>query len=280
MKLTAQDFYALFAPSECGLRVYLRAKGEPEAEPSEFEEVLRRLGQCHEAKHLATFKKVVNFGDIPFEERATATMAHVRAGAAVLYQPALKCLTTLDGVPFEVVGEPDFLIRENDDYVIRDVKMVRRVDEESHPEVMLQLQYYGWLYTQVFGSAPLRLEVFNGQSAVVTVPEDAESVLGHLRRVLKLKLLDKAPYQPVGWSKCTGCGFHDPCWTEAKAKKDVALVLGVDQGLAMKLHEEGARLQGLQNGITFAAFNIAQFFHPFKLIIDQRLQRPHVKRLD
>jgi len=261
MKLTAQDFYAQYSPSECGLRVYLRAKGEPEAEPSEFEEVLRRLGKRHEATHLATFPQIVDLRDITIEERAAATMAQVRVGAAVLYQPVLKCSTTLDSVACDFVGEPDFLIRENDGYVIRDVKMVRRVDEESHPEVILQLQFYGWLYTQVFGLPPLRLEVFNGQSAVVVVPNDVDNVLRHLRAVLKLKLLDEAPYHPVGWSKCTGCGFHDPCWTQAKAKKDVALVLGVDQGLAGQLHEQGVE-------------TIAQLTERFTETTLAQLQRP------
>jgi hypothetical protein len=53
-------------------------------EPSEFEEVLRRLGKRHEATHLATFPQIVNLRDITIEERAAATMAQVRVEAAVL----------------------------------------------------------------------------------------------------------------------------------------------------------------------------------------------------
>lgn len=90
MKLTAQDFYALYAPSECGLRVYLRAKGETEAEPSEFEQVLRRLGQRHEATHLATFPQVINLRQLNAAERAEATAAQV-ATSGVLFKLPL-CL--------------------------------------------------------------------------------------------------------------------------------------------------------------------------------------------
>jgi predicted RecB family nuclease len=240
----------------------MRAKGELESEASEFEKVLRRLGKRHEATHLATFPQIVDFREIPVGERAVATIAQVHDGAAVLYQPVLKCSMVLDGVRCDFVGEPDLLIREDGGYVICDVKMVRRVDEESHPEVMLQLQFYGWLYTEVFGLPPLRLEVFNGQSTVVVVPNDVDNVLRHLRAVLKLKLLDKAPYHPVGWSKCTGCGFHDPCWTQAKAKKDVALVLGVDQGLAVRLHDQGVETIG-QLAERYNETTLAQLQRPW-----------------
>ncbi len=258
MNITAQDFYSLYTPSGCGLRVYLRAKREPEDKPSEFEQVLRRLGQRHEANHLSTFPQAVDLRTLAFDERAQATVTQVRNGVAVLYQPVLKCSVTVDGAVCDCIGEPDFMIREDGGYVIRDVKLVRHVDGEHHPEVIAQLQFYGWLYTQVFGSPPLRLEVFNGQSALVTVPSNVDDVLHQLREVLKLKMLDQAPYQPVGWSKCTGCGFHDHCWTIAKKANDVALVVGVDQGLAFQLHDDGVRtieeLVGRFNRTALAQF--------------------------
>ena len=241
MRITAQDFHALYAPSECDLRVYLRAKHEPEAEPSEYEQVLFRLGQRHEAAHLATFPQVVDLRKLSFEQRIEETKAQMAGGAAVLYQPALKFSGELDGVACDFVGEPDFLIREGGGYFVRDVKLVRHVDKDLHPEVILQLQFYGWLYTQVFGVAPLWLEGFSGQGEVVTVPNAGAGVLDHMRGILKLKTLTEAPYQPVGWSKCTGCGFHDRCWVEAKRTNDVAMVLGVDQGLAVELHRQGIR---------------------------------------
>lgn len=241
MKITAQDFHALYRPSECSLRVFLRARGEPEAEPSEFEQVLFRLGQRHEANHLATFPQVSDLRAFSFEDRFEKTKELVSSQTPVLYQPVLKCLATIDGVVCEIVDEPDFLIRENDGYVIRDVKLVRHVDEDNHPEVILQLQLYGWLYTQKFGQPPQRLEVFSGQSELVIIPYDEENLLRHLRKIVELRMLTEAPYDPVGWSKCTGCGFHDHCWTAARAKNDVALVFGVDQGLAVQLHRQGVQ---------------------------------------
>ena len=54
MRLTASDFMTYWRPSSCELRVFLHEKGEPEAEPGAFDEVMRRLGIRHEQEHLAT----------------------------------------------------------------------------------------------------------------------------------------------------------------------------------------------------------------------------------
>jgi hypothetical protein len=52
MRLTPSDIVSLYRPTLCSNRVFLRQKGEPEAEPSAFEQVLRRLGIRHEQQHL------------------------------------------------------------------------------------------------------------------------------------------------------------------------------------------------------------------------------------
>jgi predicted RecB family nuclease len=241
LKITAQDFYGLHAPSECALRVYLRAKGERETEPGAFEQVLMRLGQRHEANHLATFPQVVDLRPLALDERVERTVSLLKAGCALLYQPVLKVQTDFDGVAYEAIGEPDFLIREGDGYVIRDVKMARRVDEKNHPEILLQLQFYGWLFEQIFGTRPVRLEALNGQGQIVNVVSDNQAVLAELRELVRLKRLAQEPYDPVGWSKCIGCGFHNRCWMEARKSGDVALVFGVDQNLASELHRQGTR---------------------------------------
>lgn len=48
MRLTATDIYHLYQPSACELRVYLKHRGEHEAEPSEYDRVLQELGARHE----------------------------------------------------------------------------------------------------------------------------------------------------------------------------------------------------------------------------------------
>lgn len=239
-KFTAQDFRRLYVPKKCDLRVHLHEKGVPEAEPSEFEQVLLRLGQRYEADHLATLQGVFNLQFVEQDQRFEKTVQLVKEKCPVLYQPLLKVQTTLDGLDCEVVGEPDFLIRENDGYVIRDVKMARRVDEKNHPEIVLQLQLYGWLYEQVFGLPPVKLEVLNGKGELVPIAYDSGGrLLPQAIEILLLRRSTQEPYSPVGWTKCTGCGFHEYCWPKAEAAKDVALINGVDQGLAVELHRQG-----------------------------------------
>jgi predicted RecB family nuclease len=105
---------------------------------------------------------------------------------------------------------------------------------------LFQLQFYGWLYEQVFGSSPIRLEALNGQGDIVPISPNHQAVLAELRTLIHLKRLSQEPYEPVGWSKCVGCGFRDHCWAKAETAKDVALVYDIDQSLATELHERGA----------------------------------------
>jgi predicted RecB family nuclease len=125
LKLTAQDIHRQYAPSECDLRVHLHERGVRESPPTEFEQVLMRLGQRYEAAHLTTIPEAVDLRSVDLETRFEKTVALVGDGCPALYQPVLKMMMTLDGVDGEVVGKPDFLIREGDGYVVRDVKMAR-----------------------------------------------------------------------------------------------------------------------------------------------------------
>ena len=137
----------------------------------------------------------------------------------------------------EIVGFPDFLIRSGDGYLIRDSKLARRIDEENHPEILLQVQLYGWLYEQVC-KVPLKgLQVHSGTGDIVEVPYDGgKAALAQLEHILRVRQLAGEPYEPVGWSKCGGCSFGDRCWEKAEASCDVALIPEVDQNLARALH--------------------------------------------
>jgi hypothetical protein len=48
MRLIATDIIAQYRPNPCDLRVWLRHQGEPQRDPTEFEEVLYRLGDRHD----------------------------------------------------------------------------------------------------------------------------------------------------------------------------------------------------------------------------------------
>jgi len=172
MRLTASDIFNLYRPTPCDLRIYLREHCVPEAEPVVFEQVLQKLGERHEQKHLATLGRYEDLSGVSPDERVQRTLEAVRNRAPVIYQGELACDTTLDGTRVTVVGRPDFLILDGDAYLIRDSKLSRKVDDKHHVEIALQLQLYGWLFGQVVGTPAKRLQVHAGGGDIIEVPYD------------------------------------------------------------------------------------------------------------
>lgn len=239
MIIRASDTYSLYQPSNCSRRVYLRYRQIQEPKPGPYEEVLRKLGDRHEMAHLTTFSDVVDLSQIPYEDRANQTRVHIQSRTPVIYQGLLIATTEVNGIECEIVGGPDFLIEDGSTYKIRDSKMSRRITEKDHPEVFQQLHIYGWLYQQNYGTRPSSLEVHSGTGEIIEIPPQGDStVLAFMNELLNHRLAVEEPFAPVGWTKCNGCGFHQYCWPRAESSRDVALVDGVDQGLAFALHEE------------------------------------------
>lgn len=240
MRLVASDIITLYRPTLCDLRIYLRHNNAPEAEPGPFDQVLQRLGMRHEVQHLQTLGLYADLSNVPQAERISATKELMREKAVVIYQPAFAHLCQLDGVDVFVVGTPDFLIWDEDNYRIRDSKLSLHIDEDAHPEILLQIQAYGWLYERTCGHTARALEVHAGTGAIVNVPYDGGvAALQELRKILAIKRLTSKPYEPVGWSKCGGCGYYDDCWKTAVNVSDIALIPDVDQSLARTLHTDG-----------------------------------------
>jgi predicted RecB family nuclease len=223
------------------MRLYLRAKGVPASEPSAFDQVIRTLGQVHEQKHLATLGAYEDISVVERGQRVARTLEVIRNRVPVIYQAELRHESTIAGSHVIVVGRPDFLILERDNYIIRDSKLSRKVDEDHHEEISLQLQLYGWLFERTVGTPAKRLQVHTGTGDVIEIPYDGgAAALAKLAEVLAVKQMTTEPYEPVGWSKCeAGCGYADRCWSQAEARQDVSLVMDVDQGLARQLHADG-----------------------------------------
>lgn len=238
LSLAASGFSALYRPSTCTRRVYLLAHGEPTGEPSAIELILRELGERHEKEHLATFAVARNLAEGSLTDRAERTREAVRSGAPVIYQGVLRA--ALAGSRDVVTGIPDFMIRNEDSYRIRDCKLSRSMRGDRHPEIVRQLQTYGWLFEKTFNLLPSALEAYLGNHTVETIPyagsARAEEELGRLRDLL---LLPDEPWEPVGWSKCGGCPFQDRCWSRAADDHDVSVVYGVDQATARALRDRG-----------------------------------------
>jgi len=189
-----------------------------------------------------TLATLANVSASSLDEQVKKTAEAIQNKVPALYQPAFLATEKLSGIDVEIVGVPDFLILDGDRYLIRDSKMARRIDEENHPEILLQVQLYGWLFERTCGLTPKGLEVYAGTGEIVTIPYDGgAAALRELERLLAIKQLTVEPYEPVGWTKCLGCGYTDRCWAQAEKNGDIALVYCVDQSLARTLHSQGIR---------------------------------------
>jgi predicted RecB family nuclease len=263
MRLIASDFVTYYRPSKCELRVLLRQKGVREAEPGPFDEVLQTLGLRHEREHLATLGPHTDLSGLSEDERIQQTMDAIAAKVPVLYQPTFLVRQEMKGAEIEIVGQPDFVIHDGTGFLIRDSKISRHIDEENHPEILLQVQLYGWLFERSCGSRPKVLQVHSGTNDIVNVPYDGGvSALAALERILAIKQLKDEPYEPVGWTKCGGCGFNNGCWTRAEKNADVALVYGVDQNLARTLHRDG--IGSRQDLLAkFDVLSLSEFKRPY-----------------
>jgi predicted RecB family nuclease len=240
LHLTASSFYGLYRPSTCEKRVFLLAREQPMGEPSELELIMRELGERHERDHLSTFSQVRNLGDGSLSDRGQRTREAVLGGAPVVYQGVLRAV--LPGSQDSVTGIPDFMIRRGESYVIRDCKLSRSVRGDSHPEIVHQLQTYGWLFEMTFNRPPSALEVYLGDRTIDTIVYGgADQAWKDLGRLRDLSLLASEPWEPVGWSKCGACPFQYRCWTQAAESHDVSMVYGIDQGTARALRDQSIR---------------------------------------
>lgn len=269
MDLRATDIYSLQQPSRCGLRVYLLAKGEPAAPPSELDQALREKGMEHEKAHLQTLGEYVRPSGSTLEERAADTRRLVEERAPVIYQPTLTADATGELAGNRIVGAPDLLILQGGEYRIRDVKLARQVGDGNHPEIVAQLGVYAWLFAQTFGVPAAAIEVALGDGSVTELPDDGgAAALQQLGEIQHFRSLPEEPYEPVGLGKCGGCGYRERCWNPAMERKDVATLSGVDQGLARALRSEGVETveQLLER---FDAATLSDFKRPW----GQRTQR-------
>jgi len=197
------------------------------------------LGRRHEDAHRRMLEPVLDLSAGSISERIQATQNALREGSDRIYQPVL-----VTEAPFasglELLGIPDFLLREQDGYVVRDCKISRRITEKDHPEILEQLDFYGWLLEANTGRAPVRQEVLAGDGTMHAVPyQKGSHAFDTLLRVENVLRNGLSTYEPVGWAKCQGCAYRGHCWIEAAERRDPSVLPDVDQGMAVVLREMG-----------------------------------------
>jgi len=230
--LTASDFYTYYQLEECPRRLWLDAnRPDLKAPPSEFDQLMFCKGQEHEEAHLTTFKEYVRPAYTPGDliAGADATAKLLSEGKPVIYQGILMSRD------HSLAGIPDFLIREGDAYIVREVKLALNLDR--HPEIPAQLGLYSQLLKDMTNSQPVRAEVFTGNATLVEM--EVMAVADLVNRLASIKSDTGEPDEAVGWSKCNTCGFFDYCWTTAVAAHDPAVVPEITQSLRHTLKAQG-----------------------------------------
>ena len=245
MRFKASDVFQFYKPSPCARRVSYIAHGiEQEERDDPFMKLLRDLGDQHEWAHLATFPGILDLSTLKDDpdERERRTLAAIADRVPAIYQPRFRAQVPVDGEIVELIGEPDFLLRAQggSGYVVRDSKLARNVLSSRHAGIPAQLQIYGYLYELAAGAPPAALEVHNGANDIVAVEyRGGAAVVELLRKHGGYRTADPGIYEPVGLTKCNGCGYEDRCGGEARAARDVALLLPVDQRKARAFHARG-----------------------------------------
>lgn len=240
MKLSVHNIYDYYSPSICEKRLYYRFKGEKEAPLSPFEEVIIKLGERHEKNHINSLGEYYDLSKLPYDQRAIKTIELIQNNTPIIYQGVLVSKEKINDSEVEIVGIPDIMIYQGSSYVIRDCKLARHADEKRHPEILYQLQVYGYLYEIITGKKPIRLEAVLGDSSIKDIPYDnGNSARKILKKTYDIVNSTEIPYSPVGWSKCQDCRFRAICWDVAVKNNDAALVYGVDQHLARVFKNQG-----------------------------------------
>lgn len=255
--LSPSSISRLYAPSGCELRTWLKFQGEiPEAPAGPFLEFLQDQGIRHEKavveRLIDDYPDWIDIDGFENPDAVMETRAAVEAGREFIYQGQLEFETTeLNGEPVRVMGYPDFMVRRDGGYTIGDAKLARSIHEtksdgsrKPKPRkkyIVYQLQLYGWLFSKQYPELDFDLLVYNGagEQEAVDVTGDSGEVLDELRRILAIEALPDEPWEPVGWSKCSVCGFSDHCWLRAQEEKALGFVPDIDQSLARNLKAEG-----------------------------------------
>jgi predicted RecB family nuclease len=239
MKISASDIYSLYAPSYCEKRLFYRYKNEKEKPLGPFQELIIKLGNKHEREHVKQLGAYTDLSQMEWAERTKQTKKAIINGNPVIYQGLFEVTEEIEGQKIDIKGSPDILLKEGQEYIIRDYKLSFHAEEKRHPEILYQLQLYGYLFEKTMGMKPLKLEAFLGNESLVTIDYDnGLTAKEKIKEILDIYSLSNIPYSPVGWSKCNECGFREICFDKAVKNKDVALVYGIDQGIARVLKSE------------------------------------------
>lgn len=105
MAFAASEFHTYYQPEPCAFRVYLQVKGVKAAEPDAYHQLLAKLGDRYEKRHLNQLGPYFHaHGGVDETKKAFVKNENI------IYQPAMRVQDAKHG---EVVAVADFFIREH-----------------------------------------------------------------------------------------------------------------------------------------------------------------------
>ena len=256
LTLSPSSISTLLYPQRCDLRGWLK-RHRPELEVKDFDAFqtfLREDGERHEAELFEDLKKQfpdwINAGGREGTKVREKTETAIADGRQMIYQGLLIQDEVEIGAEVRtVLGYPDFLLKTEKGYEIADAKLARSVYERKKngelkvkndkKYIELQLQLYGWLFGQQFPELEFSLVILNGDGGRETVPYDeGKAAMQALAELLDIETQADQPWEPVGWSKCSACGFNTFCWPQAEEAEQTGLVPDLNQTLGRRLKDQ------------------------------------------
>jgi predicted RecB family nuclease len=192
-------------------------------ETDAFNELIKSLGEAHEADVLTGFETYVT------AKSAEHTQELIERRTPVLYQPQFVDLD------LNLVGVPDFLILEGDDYRVADAKLALSIDNKK--AIKAQLGTYRRL-----ANSALPARVFLGNGEIVDI-DPAEDTLAEtfVTEMQALRRSDEMPQTHYSYTKCSPCPFSDFCVPEFKAEGELTLNPAVQARAADGLRRAGVK---------------------------------------
>ncbi|WP_343040217.1 TM0106 family RecB-like putative nuclease [Nitratireductor arenosus] len=250
---------------------HLRGAGPKPREDSEDAELLQKMGDAHEAAHLARLnaagRHVVEIARGNLTTDAESTRAALASGPDVVFQGAF-----LSG---SWGGWSDFLERVDRpsalgpfSYEVADTKLKRR----PHPKHVLQLVLYSDLLTEVQGAAPefAHVELADGTRASLRI-SDYAAYARMARARLEGFVADPLPARPIPCADCGLCRWGDHCADVWKAEDSLFNVADISRGQVKKLEAAGIQTMESLASLDHPIRGMAENTH-LRLVTQARLQ--------
>ena len=212
--------------------------GEPVA-PDPFEELIRALGDAHEADILAQFPDHIT------ATSADHTQALILAQTPVIYQPRFV------DPDLGVIGDPDFLLRENAGYRVADAKLALSLNNKK--AIKAQLGMYRRLARS---KLPALAYLGNGDVAEVG-DADAAVAEAFLADMQALAVAPEEPETHYSYTKCSTCVYSGHCVPQFRQRDELTLNPAVDARAAAGLRAQGiTTLDELANSEPLAIVDV------------------------